>query len=190
ITSGDPEALNQLLQPVFDRNAYEQAKNEGRLLTTGLAAGPGAATGAAVFSADKAEELSRHGSRVVLCRVETSPEDLRGMIASAGILTSRGGVSSHAALVARQMGKVCVAGAGDVHIDYHEGTLTCKGVTMREGDPISINGSTGEVFNGMIKTADSELKQVLVGKTLQPNESPVFKYYNSLMKLADKYRKL
>ncbi len=112
------------------------------------------------------------------------------MIASEGILTCRGGVSSHAALVARQMGKVCVAGAGDIHIDYHAGTLTCKGVTLREGDSISINGSTGEVFNGLIKTADSELKQVLVGKTLEPGESATFKYYNSLMKLADKYRKL
>src|SRR5262249_28452537 len=107
-----------------------------------------------------------------------------------GILTARGGVSSHAALVARQMGKVCVAGAGEIHIDYHHGTLECKGVTLREGDAISINGSTGEVFNGSIKTADSELKQVLVAKTLQPGESEAYKYYASLMKLADKYRKL
>ena len=127
----------------------------------------------------------------MLARIETSPEDLRGMIASEGILTCRGGVSSHAALVARQMGKVCVAGAGDIHIDYHAGTLTCNGVTLREGDSISINGSTGEVFNGLINTADSELKQVLVGKTLEAGrERQRFKYYNSLMKLADKYRKL
>jgi pyruvate,orthophosphate dikinase len=190
IRSGDPEALNQLLQPIFDRQAYEAAKTNGQLMATGLAAGPGAASGKVVFSASKAEDWAAKGEKVVLARVETSPEDLRGMIAAEGILTSRGGVSSHAALVARQMGKVCVAGAGDIHIDYHAGTLKCQGVTMREGDPISINGSTGEVFNGMIKTADSELKQVLVGKTLQPSESPVFKYYNSLMKLADKYRKL
>ena len=182
ILSGDPEALNQLLQPIFDAKAYEQAKKDGRLLTTGLAAGPGAATGAAVFSADKAEELAHKGKRVVLCRIETSPEDLRGMIASAGILTSRGGVSSHAALVARQMGKVCVAGAGEIHIDYRHRSLTCKGVTIHEGEPISINGTTGEVFAGEIATADSELKQVLVAKTLKPSESSVFKYYDFIMK--------
>jgi pyruvate,orthophosphate dikinase len=190
IKSGDPEALNQLLQPIFDLDAYAAAKSEGRLMATGLPAGPVAASGAVVFTASKAEELANQGKHVVLARIETSPEDLRGMIASDGILTARGGVSSHAALVARQMGKVCVAGAGDIHIDYQAGTLTCQGVTLREGDPISINGSTGEVFNGAIGTADSELKQVLVGKTLKPADSPVFQYYNALMKLADKYRKL
>jgi pyruvate,orthophosphate dikinase len=190
IRSGDPEALNQLLQPIFDRRAYEQARSEGRLLSTGLAAGPGAATGAVVFSADKAEELGKHGKRVVLARVETSPEDLRGMIASAGILTSRGGVSSHAALVARQMGKVCVAGAGEIHIDYKARSLTCKGITVREGEPISINGSTGEVFAGEIATAPSELAQVLVSKTLKPADSELFRYYDFIMKLADKQRTL
>jgi pyruvate, orthophosphate dikinase len=190
IKSGDPEALNQLLQPIFDRDAYAAAKKEGRLMATGLPAGPGAASGAVVFTASKAEELAKQGKHVVLARIETSPEDLRGMIASDGILTCRGGVSSHAALVARQMGKVCVAGAGEIHIDYHTGKLTCGGVTLHEGDPISINGSTGEVFNGAIDTADSELKQVLIAKTLKPADSPVFQYYNSLMKLADKYRKL
>jgi pyruvate, orthophosphate dikinase len=190
IRSGDPEALNQLLQPIFDRDAYAAAKKEGRLMATGLPAGPGAASGAVVFTAAKAEELAAKGQHVVLARIETSPEDLRGMIASDGILTARGGVSSHAALVARQMGKVCVAGAGEIHIDYHTGKLTCAGVTLEEGDPISINGSTGEVFHGAIDTADSELKQVLVGKTLKPADSPVFQYYNSLMKLADKYRQL
>ena len=190
IRSGDPEALNQLLQPIFDRAAYERAKKENRLMATGLPAGPGAATGAVVFSATKAEQLAAQGKHVVLARIETSPEDLRGMIASEGILTCRGGVSSHAALVARQMGKVCVAGAGDIQIDYHAGKLTCGGVTLREGDAISINGSTGEVFHGAIDTADSELKQVLIGKTLKAGDSKVFQYYNSLMKLADKYRTL
>ncbi len=190
IRSGDPEALNQLLQPIFDRHDYDQAKQQGRLLATGLAAGPGAASGKVVFSATKAEEWANRGEKVVLARIETSPEDLRGMIASEGILTARGGVSSHAALVARQMGKVCVAGAGEIHIDYHQGTLTCHGHTLREGDAISINGSTGEVFHGAIKTADSELKQVLVSKTLKPGESDVFKYFNFIMKLADKYRRL
>ena len=190
IKSGDPEALNQLLQPIFDRAAYGQAKKEGRLMATGLPAGPGAASGAVVFTAAKAEELAAKGKHVVLARIETSPEDLRGMIASDGILTARGGVSSHAALVARQMGKVCVAGAGDIHIDYHTGKLTCGSVTLKEGDHISINGSTGEVFHGAIATADSELKQVLVGKTMKPADSKVFGYYNFIMKLADKYRRL
>ena len=132
----------------------------------------------------------RKGKQVVLARVETSPEDLRGMIAAEGILTSRGGVSSHAALVARQMGKVCVAGAGGIQIDYAKGTLTCGGHTLKEGDAISINGSTGEVFAGGIKTADSELKQVLVARTMKPEHSQVFQYYDFIMKLADKYRQL
>jgi len=171
IKSGDPEALNQLLQPIFDIKAYDKAKKDGRLLAVGLPAGPGAASGAVVFTAGKAEELAAKGQHVVLARIETSPEDLRGMIAADGILTARGGVSSHAALVARQMGKVCVAGAGDIEIDYHKGVLRCKGVTLKEGDPISINGTTGEVFHGKIDTADSELTQVLVGKTLKPKDS-------------------
>ncbi|HEX3356499.1 MAG TPA: pyruvate, phosphate dikinase [Tepidisphaeraceae bacterium] len=190
IRSADAEAIDQLLAPIFDRKAYQAAKDEGRLMTSGLPAGPGAASGAAVFTAAKAEELAAKGQHVVLCRVETSPEDLRGMIAADGILTSRGGVSSHAALVARQMGKVCVAGAGAVQIDYHNGTLTCGNITIREGEAISINGSTGEVIAGSIASADSELKQVLIAKTLKPGESELFKYYDFVMKLADKYRTL
>jgi pyruvate,orthophosphate dikinase len=190
IRSADPEAMNQLLQPVFDRKAHQAARDAGRMLTKGLAAGPGAASGKAVFSAAKAEEMVKAGHHVVLVRLETSPEDLRGMIASEGILTARGGVSSHAALVARQMGKVCVVGAGELAVDYHAATLTCRGVTVREGDPISIDGTTGEVFAGAIETADSELKQVLVAGTLKPSESAVFKYYSFIMKLADKYRRL
>ena len=190
IKSADPEAINQLLQPIFDRQAYEAAKQEGRCLTTGLPAGPGAACGALVLSATKAAEWAEQGKKVVLARIETSPEDLRGMIAAEGILTARGGVSSHAALVARQMGKVCVAGAGEVQIDYKTGKLTCKGVTIQEGEPISINGSTGEVFQGSIASADSELKQVLIGKTLKPADSELFKCYDFVMKLADKFRTL
>jgi pyruvate, orthophosphate dikinase len=190
IQSADPDALSQLLAPVFDRDDYAAAKKAGRVLTTGLAAGPGAATGQLVFTAAKAEELAHAGKKVVLARVETSPEDLRGMIAAEGILTSRGGVSSHAALVARQMGKVCVAGAGAVQIDYAKGTLTCAGKTLREGDPISINGSTGEVLAGSIKTADSELLQVLIARSMKPEDSEVFQYYSFIMKLADKHRKL
>ncbi|MFM7076858.1 MAG: pyruvate, phosphate dikinase, partial [Planctomycetaceae bacterium] len=190
IQSADPDALSQLLAPIFDRADYERAKKSGRLLTSGLPAGPGAATGQLVFSAAKAEELAGAGKKVVLARVETSPEDLRGMIAAEGILTSRGGVSSHAALVARQMGKVCVAGAGAIAIDYARGTLTCGSTVLREGDAISINGSTGEVLSGAIETADSELKQVLVSNTMRPEDSEVFQYYAFIMKLADKHRKL
>ena len=190
IKSADPDALSQLLAPIFDHKAYAAAKKEGRLLTAGLPAGPGAAAGQLVFTAAKAEELAEAGERVVLARIETSPEDLRGMIAAEGILTSRGGVSSHAALVARQMGKVCVAGAGEIAIDYAKGILTCGNQKLKEGDAISINGSNGEVFAGTIQTADSELKQVLVSKTLKPKNSEVFQYYDFIMKLADKHRKL
>jgi pyruvate, orthophosphate dikinase len=190
IRSADPEAMNQLLQPVFDRKAHQAARDQGRLLTKGLAAGPGAASGKAVFSAAKAEEMVRAGHKVVLIRLETSPEDLRGMIAAEGILTARGGVSSHAALVARQMGKVCVVGAGELAVDYHTCTMNCHGVTVREGEPVSIDGTTGEVFAGAIDTADSELKQVLIAGTMKPSESAVFKYYSFVMKLADKYRRL
>jgi len=190
IRSADPDALSQLLAPIFEPAAYEAAKKEGRLLTGGLPAGPGAATGQLVFSAARAEQLAAAGTKVVLARIETSPEDLRGMIAAEGILTCRGGVSSHAALVARQMGKVCVAGAGAIQIDYGRGTLACEGRTLREGDAISINGSTGEVFAGAIATADSELKQVLVAKTMKPEDSQVYQYYAFIMKLADKHRTL
>jgi pyruvate,orthophosphate dikinase len=188
--SADPEAMNQLLQPVFDRSAYESARKAGRIMTKGLPAGPGAACGEIAFSASKAEELARKGKNVVLVRIETSPEDLRGMIAADGILTTRGGVSSHAALVARQMGKVCVAGAGEIAIDYHAGTMTCAGKTLREGDFLSINGTTGEVIDGKIDTADSELKQVLVAGTMKPKESRVYQDFEFVMNLADRYRRL
>jgi len=189
ISSADPEAIEQLLAPVFNKDAYKAAIAQGRVLTKGLPAGPGAATGTLVFSAGKAEELAVHGP-VVLARIETSPEDLRGMIAAAGILTARGGVSSHAAVVARQMGKVCVAGAAELLIDYSAGTMSCNGITIREGESVSINGSTGEILAGKIDTAPSELIQVLINKTLAPKDSELFGYYDFVMKLADKYRKL
>jgi pyruvate,orthophosphate dikinase len=187
ILSGDAQALDQLLAPIFDRDDEEAAKRDN-FLTVGLPAGPGAAAGMIAFTAEKAERLAAEGKKVVLCRIETTPEDLRGMIAADGILTARGGVSSHAALVSRQMGKVCVAGAGEIAIDYHNGTLSCKGRVLREGDWIAINGSTGNVYGRGIKTADSELIQVLVARTLDPKESEIFKAYDFIMKLADKYR--
>jgi pyruvate,orthophosphate dikinase len=189
ITSADPEAIEQLLAPIFNQGAYAAAIKEGRRLTKGLPAGPGAATGTLWFTAEKAEQGAVHGP-VVLARIETSPEDLRGMIAAAGILTARGGVSSHAAVVARQMGKVCVAGAAELNIDYAAGTMSCGGHTIREGEFVSINGSTGEIFAGKIDTAPSELIQVLITKTLAPKDSELFKCYDFVMKLADKYRTL
>ncbi len=190
IRSADPETMNQLLQPIFERSAYEVARSAGRIMSKGLPAGPGAACGEIAFSAAKAEELAREGKHVILVRIETSPEDLRGMIAADGILTTRGGVSSHAALVARQMGKVCVAGAGDIAIDYHAGTMSCAGKTLREGDYISVNGTTGEVIQGQLPTADSELNQVLIAKTMAPADSRVFKDFEFIMKLADGFRRM
>ncbi|NLB63486.1 MAG: pyruvate, phosphate dikinase, partial [Fibrobacter sp.] len=189
IASADPEAIEQLLAPIFDSDAYQAAQDAGSVLSAGLPAGPGAASGVVAFSAEKAEKWAEKGP-VILARVETSPEDLRGMLAAAGILTTKGGVSSHAAVVARQMGKVCVAGAGEIEINYQKGEMKAKGVSIKEGDFISINGSTGEVIAGKIDTAPSELIQVLVEKTLAPEDSELYKYYDFVMKLADKYRKL
>jgi pyruvate,orthophosphate dikinase len=189
IASVDPESIEQLLAPVFHKEAYNKAIHEKKLLTKGLPAGPGAATGTLAFTAEKAERWATHGP-VVLARVETSPEDLRGMLAASGIVTAKGGVSSHAAVVARQMGKVCVVGASDIDINYNTGILTCGDKTIKEGEFISINGSTGEVLIGKIDTAPSELIQVLIDKTLAPKDSELFADYDFIMKLADKYRKL
>jgi len=189
VKSGDPQALDQLLAPIFD-GADEKAAEKSDYLTSGLPAGPGAASGTIALTAKKAEELAAAGQKVVLCRTETSPEDLRGMIAAEGILTARGGVSSHAALVARQMGKVCVAGASEISIDYEKGTVSCNGRTLREGDSIAINGTTGKVYGRKVKTSDSELKQVLVSKTMKPKDSELFQAYDFVMKLADGFRTL
>jgi pyruvate,orthophosphate dikinase len=189
IASADPEAIEQLLAPMFHKEAYQKAISEKRLLTKGLPAGPGAASGTLTFTADKAERWATHGP-VVLARVETSPEDLRGMITASGIVTAKGGVSSHAAVVARQMGKVCVVGASEIDINYNTGILTCGDKIIKEGEFISINGSTGEIISGKIDTAPSELKQVLIDKTLAPKDSELFADYDFIMKLADKYRKL
>jgi pyruvate,orthophosphate dikinase len=176
------EQLDQVLAPVFDRAAVKSAK----CIAKGLPAGPGAATGRIYFNADRAVEAAGRGEKVLLVRVETSPEDLRGMIAAEGILTARGGVSSHAALVARQMGKVCVCGASALHVDYAAKLLTVGGQTLKEGDFLSIDGTVGEVYPGELKTAPSEVIQVLVEKTLQPKESRTFQYFSQLMKWCDK----
>ena len=149
----EPNRLDELLHPVFDKAALAKAK----VLAKGLPASPGAATGQIVFHADEAETWAAQGKKVVLVRIETSPEDLKGMNVAQGILTARGGMTSHAAVVARGMGKCCVSGAGTIKIDYKNRTVTMGDVTLKEGDFISLNGSTGEVYEGRIETREPEL---------------------------------
>jgi pyruvate, orthophosphate dikinase len=180
------DSLSHVLAPIFDKASAKKAQR----IASGLPAGPGAASGHVVFSADAAVRQTQTGKKVLLVRVETSPEDLRGMIAAEGILTARGGVSSHAALVARQMGKVCVCGASEIKVDYGMKTLTAGGQTLREGDLLSIDGTTGEVFAGGVKTAPSEVVQVLVQRTLDPSKSAIYRDFASLMGWADKARRL
>ena len=172
------EQLDQVLAPVFDRAAIKSAA----VIAKGLPAGPGAATGKIYFNADRAVMAAHANEKVLLVRVETSPEDLRGMIAAEGILTARGGVSSHAALVARQMGKVCVCGASALQVDYGAKTLTVGGTVYKEGDYLSIDGTSGEVYAGELKTAASEVVQVLVEKSLDPKKSQTYQYFAQLMK--------
>lgn len=179
------DSISSLLVAVFDPVAVKKAK----VLTTGLPAGPGAACGKVCFTAPEAESVAASGGRAILCRVETTPEDLRGMIAAEGILTSRGGVSSHAALVARQMNKVCVCGASEVVINYAAKTLTIGDTIFKNGDDISIDGTTGEIFGGAVATAPSQIDRVLNGK-LNPKDSEIYKMYHQIMKWADRYRKL
>jgi len=179
------ESVDSLLVPVFDLKAQKEAK----LICKGLPAGPGAATGRIAFTAAQAEVQARKGNKVILCRSETSPDDLKGMLHSQGILTTRGGVSSHAALVARQLGKVCICGAGDITINYEKKTLTANGITLKEGDYISINGTTGLVYQGLIESADSEVKRVLEG-TMKASDSYTYELFNTVMEWSDKYRKL
>ena len=166
----EPNKLDELLHPVFDKLAQAQAK----VLTRGLPASPGAACGQIVFFAEDAAKWHEAGHRVVMVRLETSPEDLAGMSAAEGILTARGGMTSHAAVVARGMGKCCVSGAGGINVDYKARTLEIDGVILREGDYISINGTTGEVYQGEVKTKPAEM----TGD------------FAELMKLCDKYTKL
>ena len=166
----EPQKLDELLHPIFDKDALKKAK----AITRGLPASPGAACGQIVFHADDAENWHKDGHKVVMVRIETSPEDLAGMSAAEGILTARGGMTSHAAVVARGMGKCCVSGAGAINVNYKAKTVEIEGVTYKEGDYISLNGSTGEVFAGEIPTKAAEL-------------SGDFK---ALMDLCDKYTKL
>jgi pyruvate,orthophosphate dikinase len=186
----EPDQLNQLLRPVFDLKEKDAAVKSGRLLAKGLNAGPGAATGRVVFNAPDAEAWRKRGEQVILTRIETSPEDIKGMDAAEGILTARGGMTSHAALVARQMGKVCVAGCSTLEIDYGTHTMRVKGKLIREGDWISLDGTTGEVIEGKVPTKPSEVLQVLIDKTLDPKNAPVYEQYATIMSWADKYRRL
>ena len=186
----EPDQLNQLLRPVFDPAEKEAAIKGGRLLAKGLNAGPGAATGRVVFNSVDAEAWAKRGEKVILTRTETSPEDIKGMNAAEGILTARGGMTSHAALVARQMGKVCVAGCGELAIDYAGHTMTVKGRTLKEGDWILIDGTTGQVIEGKVNTRPSEVLQVLIEKTLPASKAPVYRTFAKVMAWADKYRTL
>jgi pyruvate,orthophosphate dikinase len=189
IPAGD---LAQLLQPLFDIEAKKAASKTGKLLTKGIPAGPGAATGKIVFTPQKAEALKQANpaAALVLVRKETTPEDLRGMKAALGILTAVGGVSSHAALVSRQMGKVCIVGAGELSIDGDAGTLNVNGKVLKEGDDISIDGFTGEVFAGTISTKPSEVVQVLIKKELKPEQSDTYRRFAKVMEWAEGHRKL
>jgi pyruvate, orthophosphate dikinase len=193
-----PDDLNQLLQPIFD----PEAKRKAKVIAKGINAGPGAATGVIKFFADDAEEwVAKYGKpddhgrrdpkgRVILVRSETSPEDIRGMQAADGILTAFGGASSHAALVSRQMGKVCIVGCGALQIDYRKRTVTVGSTVLKEGEFISIDGFTGEVMAGQVATKPSEVVQVLIDKTLKPEQSRVYQQFAKLMGWADEARKL
>jgi pyruvate,orthophosphate dikinase len=186
----EPDQLNQLLRPVFDRADKKKALAGGRLLAKGLNAGPGGASGKVVFSAPDAVAWNRKGEKVILVRIETSPEDIKGMNAAEGILTAQGGMTSHAALVARQMGKVCVAGCGALNIDYAKSRMEVAQRTIKEGDWISIDGTTGEVLADRIETRPSEVLQVLLDKTMKPEESESFQLFDKLMTWADEFRRL
>ena len=178
--------LDQLLAPVFDQATVKKVK----FIAKGLPAGPGAATGKVYFNADRAEAAKGKGEEVLLVRLETSPEDLRGMIAANGILTARGGVSSHAALVARQMGKICVCGAADVQINYAKRTMKIGSKNFKEGDYLSIDGTSGEIFAGEVKTAPSEVIQGLLENKASAKRGRTYKNFNQIMGWCAKATKM
>ena len=186
----DPDSLNQLLAPIFEPRAKREAIQAGRLLARGLNAGPGAAAGKAVFNPERAMELARQGQKTVLIRTETSPEDIHGMNAAQGILTSRGGMTSHAALVARGMGKPCIVGCTALNINYAIASMEVNGRTVCEGDFISIDGTTGEVIEGQLPTSSSEFIQVLIEKKIQPKDSLIYQQFAKLMSWADEVARL
>jgi len=179
----------QLLAPVFDAGAKARSLKEGRLIAKGLPAGPGAAAGRIAFNAERAVEMARTGEPVILVRIETSPEDIAGMHAAAGILTTRGGLTSHAAVVARGMGKSCIVGCGSIRVDYGRGELRSEGRSpLQEGDWISMDGTTGEVINDRLPTRSSEVIQVLIDQSMRPEDSETFRNFDRLLRWADSVR--
>lgn len=185
------DQLNEVLRPIFDHNDKAKAEKENRILARGLNAGPGAASGQVYFSAKEAVEAAeKRGEKVILVRIETTPEDIKGMIAAEGILTAMGGATSHAAVVARQLGTVCVAGCGKLNIDYAKQQMSVGDKVVKQGEFLSIDGFTGEVIQGKILTKPSEILQVLVEKTLAPEKSELFQEYQKLMSWAGKFKKL
>src|SRR5690606_621778 len=172
------DQLEQLLAPVF----YSADAAYATLIGPGSPAGPGAASGRIYLNADRAVAAAERGEKVLLARVETSPEDLRGMIAAEGILTARGGVSSHAALVARQMGKVCVCGAAAIEVDYQARTITVVGQQFKEGDWLSIDGTAGRVYAGRVNTAPSEIVAGLINNDENAKKTEKFRHFQQLLK--------
>ena len=179
----DPDQLDQLLHERFDPKAKK------RLFGVGINASPGAASGVIAFDPDKAVAWSKEGKSVILVRTETSPDDFHGMVAAKGILTSRGGSTSHAAVVARGIGKPCIAGAEKIEIDYHNHQVVSNGITLKEGDEISIDGSVGEIYVGSVSTSPSEITAVVLGQ-MKPEEASLYPYYDKLMTWADEIRRL
>ena len=189
----EPDALDQLLAPVFDPKELASARRAGRVLTRGLPAGPGAASGRIALTPERAMELARAGERCLLVRHETSPEDIKGMQAAAGILTARGGMTSHAALVGRQMGKVCVVGAQELEIDHRARSLVVAGKRLQEGDGLSLDGTSGEVIAGEVATCPSEVLTALFGKgaaARKAERGQTYRAFASLMEWADAVRTL
>ena len=179
-----PEQLSQYLYPVFD--ATEEARHQA--VGKGLPAGPGAASGKIALTPDRAVEMKEQGQRVILVRHETSPDDIHGMNASEGFLTAKGGMTSHAAVVARQMGKVCIAGCEALEV-RHDGTVRFGSLTLREGDALSLNGFTGAVYATQIPVVESEVIQVIQGR-LTPEQSEKYRYFSMLLKWADEFQTL
>ncbi len=179
----EPDQLDQLLHKRFDPKAKK------RLFGVGINASPGAASGVIVFDPDKAVAWAKEGKSVILVRTETSPDDFHGMVAAKGILTSRGGATSHAAVVARGIGKPCIAGAEKIEIDYHNHLMVSNGITLKEGDEISIDGSVGEIYVGSVSNSPSEITAVVLGQ-IKPEETSIYFYYDKLMAWADEIRRL
>ncbi|MDH5662267.1 MAG: pyruvate, phosphate dikinase [Elusimicrobiota bacterium] len=186
----EPGQLVQLLSPIFGRKEKEAAIRDGKLLSQGLNASPGAASGKVVFAADEAVTMANSDDEVILVRLETSPEDIQGINVAQGILTARGGMTSHAAVVARGMGKPCVVGCGAISIDYQKKKFSVNGRIVKQGDYISIDGTTGEVIQGKMSTYPSEIAQVLINKIMKKEDSLIFQHFSKLMEWADSIRRL